>query len=65
MSRIRPFVQDDGGDVQFVSFDEGRGVLTLRMMGSCSGCPSTGNTLKNGILKMMNYYIGEVKDVVS
>ena len=34
------------------------------MLGSCSGCPSTTNTLKNGILKMMKYYIGEIKDVI-
>ena len=65
MSRIRPFVQDDGGDVQFISFDEESGVLKLKMMGSCAGCPSTDNTLKNGILRMMNYYIGEVKNVIS
>jgi Fe-S cluster biogenesis protein NfuA len=57
-SRVRPFVQDDGGDVQFVSFDEVTGVLKLKMLGSCSGCPSTNATLKNGILKMMKYYIG-------
>ena len=61
---MRPFVQDDGGDVQFISFDENTGLLRLKMMGSCAGCPSTEQTLKNGILKMMNYYIGEVKDVV-
>jgi Fe-S cluster biogenesis protein NfuA len=34
------------------------------MLGSCAGCPSTASTLKNGILKMMKYYIGEIKDVV-
>lgn len=51
--------------MQFVSFNEETGVLTLKMMGSCSGCPSTNATLKNGILKMMQYYIGEIKDVVS
>lgn len=65
VSRVRPFVQDDGGDVQFVSFNEQSGILTLKMMGSCAGCPSTDSTLKNGILRMMNYYIGEIKDVVS
>ena len=65
MSRVRPFVQDDGGDVQFVCFEEAKGVLVLKMMGSCSGCPSTDSTLKNGILKMMAYYIGEVHDVLS
>ena len=57
-------MQDDGGDVQFISFDEQTGLLRLKMMGSCAGCPSTEQTLKQGILKMMNYYIGEVKDVV-
>ena len=61
---MRPFVQDDGGDVQFISFDENTGLLRLKMMGSCAGCPSTEQTLKNGILKMMNYYLGDVKDVV-
>jgi Fe-S cluster biogenesis protein NfuA len=35
------------------------------MLGSCSGCPSTTQTLRNGILRMMKYYIGEIKDVVS
>lgn len=65
MSRIRPFVQDDGGDVKFIDFDEEKGILKLKMLGSCSGCPSTSSTLKNGILRMMSYYVGEVKDVVS
>lgn len=62
--RVRPFVQDDGGDVKFVGFDEGTGVLTVKMMGSCSGCPSSEATLKQGILKMMKYYVGEINDVV-
>ena len=35
------------------------------MLGSCSGCPSSGATLKNGILKMMKHYVGEVNDVVA
>lgn len=64
-SRIRPFVQDDGGDVKFVEFDQKTGVLKLKMLGSCSGCPSSSATLRNGILKAMTYYVGEVKNVVS
>jgi Fe-S cluster biogenesis protein NfuA len=64
-SRVRPTVQDDGGDVKFVSFDEGTGVLKLTMLGSCAGCPSSSATLKNGIFKMMKHYVGEVKDVVA
>jgi Fe-S cluster biogenesis protein NfuA len=35
------------------------------MMGSCAGCPSSSATLKNGILKMMKFYVGEVKDVIA
>ena len=57
-SRIRPFVQDDGGDVKFVNFNPESGVLTLKMEGSCSGCPSSSATLRNGILKAMAYYVG-------
>lgn len=57
-SRVRPTVQDDGGDVKYVDFDVETGVLKLKMLGSCSGCPSSTATLKNGILKMMKYYVG-------
>lgn len=64
-SRVRPFVQDDGGDVKFVEFDQEKGVLKLKMLGSCSGCPSSSATLRNGILKAMSYYVGEVKNVIS
>ena len=64
-SRVRPFVQDDGGDVKFVEFNKESGLLKLKMEGSCSGCPSSSATLRNGILKAMAYYVGEVKNVVS
>ena len=64
-SRIRPTVQEDGGDVKFVSFDEESGKLVLKLMGACSSCPSSTVTLKNGIEKMLTYYIPEVKEVVS
>lgn len=60
-SRIRPTVQEDGGDVRFVSFDEETGKLVLRLMGACSSCPSSTITLKNGIERMLTYYIKEVK----
>jgi Fe-S cluster biogenesis protein NfuA len=50
-TRIRPTVQEDGGDIKFEHFDEANGKVHLMMMGSCSGCPSSGITLKNGIEK--------------
>ena len=60
-SRIRPTVQEDGGDVRFVSFDEESGRLVLKLVGACSSCPSATVTLKNGIERMLTYYISEVK----
>ena len=64
-TRIRPTVEEDGGDVRFLSFDEDTGKLTLKMLGACSGCPSSAVTLKQGIEKMLTYYIKEIKEVVA
>ena len=58
--RVRPVVQEDGGDIKFVSFDEETGLVLLAMRGSCSGCPSSGVTLKGGIEKMLTHYVAEV-----
>ncbi|XP_026321559.1 NFU1 iron-sulfur cluster scaffold homolog, mitochondrial-like isoform X2 [Hyposmocoma kahamanoa] len=57
-TRIRPTVQEDGGDVLFVEFKDG--ILKLKMQGSCSSCPSSIVTLKNGVQNMMQFYIPEV-----
>lgn len=63
--RIRPSVQEDGGDIKFHNFDEETGVVTLEMQGSCSGCPSSSVTLKSGIENMLTHYIPEVKEVIN
>jgi len=63
-TRVRPAVQDDGGDIEFVSFDEETGVVTLKLQGACSGCPSSSVTLKSGIENMLMHYIPEVKEVI-
>lgn len=63
-TRIRPAVQEDGGDIVFCGFDEDCGIVTLKMMGACSGCPSSSVTLKSGIENMLMHYIPEVKGVV-
>lgn len=60
--RIRPTVMEDGGDVEFIKFDKDR-VVWLLMKGSCSGCPSSGATLKNGIQNMIMHYVPEVVSV--
>jgi len=62
--RVRPFVQQDGGDVSFHSFDQGDGTLYLAMHGACSGCPKSNVTLQIGIKNLMQHFIPEVKDVL-
>ena len=64
-NRIRPFVQEDGGDVVFKEFDEESGTLCVIMRGSCVGCSSSEVTLKQGIERMLKYYVAEVKEVLS
>lgn len=60
-SRIRPTVQEDGGDIVFMGYEDG--VVKLKMQGSCSSCPSSIVTLKNGVQNMLQFYIPEVVGV--
>lgn len=60
-TRIRPTVQEDGGDIIYVGFEDG--IVKLKLQGSCSNCPSSMVTLKNGIENMMQFYIPEVLGV--
>ncbi|XP_051143688.1 nifU-like protein 4, mitochondrial [Andrographis paniculata] len=62
-TRIRPAVQDDGGDIEYVGFNVDSGIVKLRMQGACSGCPSSSVTLKSGIENMLMHYVPEVKGV--
>ncbi|KAG9138846.1 hypothetical protein Leryth_007490 [Lithospermum erythrorhizon] len=62
-TRIRPSVQDDGGDIEYIGFDTGTGIVKLKMHGACSGCPSSSVTLKSGIENMLMHYVPEVKGV--
>nr|CAD1816935.1 unnamed protein product [Ananas comosus var. bracteatus] len=62
-TRIRPAVQDDGGDIEYRGFDPETGIVKLRMQGACSGCPSSSVTLKSGIENMLMHYVPEVKGV--
>jgi Fe-S cluster biogenesis protein NfuA len=61
--RIRPHLQEDGGDIKYHGFNEETGIVSLEMQGSCAGCPSSFATLKDGIEKMLMFYIPEVKGV--
>tara|TARA_Y100000590_G_scaffold11993_1_gene14597 strand:+ start:582 stop:1142 length:561 start_codon:yes stop_codon:yes gene_type:complete len=60
-SKIRPAVARDGGDITFKSFENGTVIVELK--GSCSGCPSSVMTLKQGVQNLLCHYIPEVKKV--
>jgi len=57
-TRVRPAVAQDGGDIIFRGFEDG--IVMLELHGSCSGCPSSTITLKNGIETMLKHYVPEV-----
>ncbi len=59
--RVRPAVAQDGGDIVFQGFD--KGVVYLKMRGSCAGCPSSTATLKMGIENMLKHYVPEITEV--
>ena len=59
--KIRPAVARDGGDIKFKSFDNG--LVTVELQGSCSGCPSSVMTLKQGVQNLLCHYVSEVKRV--
>ncbi|WP_129715779.1 NifU family protein [Pedobacter sp. SYP-B3415] len=60
---VRPAVEQDGGAINYRSFEDG--VVTVELRGSCSGCPSSTITLKSGIQNLLQRMVPEVKDVVS
>ena len=59
--KIKPAVARDGGDIKFKEFKNG--VVKVQLQGSCSGCPSSTMTLKQGVEKLLKHYIPEVKVV--
>lgn len=62
LEQIRPFLQRDGGDVQFVDFEDG--VVKVRLEGHCAGCPHAQMTVKNGIESFLKeQFPAEVRSV--
>ena len=62
-TKIKPAVARDGGDIKFKEFK--KGVVTVQLQGSCSGCPSSTMTLKQGVQNLLCHYISDVKEVVA
>ena len=63
LDKIRPHLQMDGGDVEFVDFNEESGVLKLLLQGACQSCPMSQVTLQDGIGKAVKKNVPEVKEV--
>ena len=61
--KIKPAVAKDGGDIKFKEFKNG--TVTVQLQGSCSGCPSSTITLKQGVQNLLCHYLPEVKEVVA
>ena len=61
--KIRPAVARDGGDIRFKEFKDG--IVKVQLQGSCSGCPSSTMTLKQGVQNLLCHYLPEVKEVVA
>ena len=61
--KIRPAVAKDGGDIRFKEFKDG--VVKVQLQGSCSGCPSSTMTLKQGVQNLLCHYLPEVKEVIA
>ena len=61
--KIRPAVAKDGGDIKFKEFKDG--VVMVQLQGSCSGCPSSTMTLKQGVQNLLCHYLPEVKEVIA
>ena len=61
--KIRPAVARDGGDIKFKEFKNG--IVMVQLQGSCSGCPSSTMTLKQGVQNLLCHYLPEVKEVIA
>ncbi len=64
LNKVRPSLQADGGDVELIDVDE-NGVVKVKLIGACSGCPMSTMTLKMGIEKILKQNIPEIQKVES
>lgn len=65
LGKVRPNMQADGGDVEFIKWDKKQGQVQVRLMGMCVGCPMSQITLKEGIETEIKKAVPDVKEVVA
>ena len=63
LDKIKPFLNNDGGDVKFVKYEDG--TVYVKLLGACVGCPMADNTIKDMIEYTLTFEIPEVKEVVN
>jgi Fe-S cluster biogenesis protein NfuA len=63
--KIRPYLEADGGGIEFVSFDEATGEVRVRLKGACAGCPGARMTLSMGVEAALKEELPQVKRVVA
>ncbi len=61
LGQIRPSLQADGGDIELIDVDEPEGVVKVRLVGACAGCPMSQMTLRNGVERYLKQAIPELK----
>jgi len=65
LEKIRPALRSDGGDVEFIDYDEDDGIVQLRLMGACGSCPVSMLTLKQGIERRIMMAVPEVRGILA
>ncbi len=65
LDRIRPYIQGDGGDIEFVSFNEETGLVVVKLLGACIGCSLVDFTIKGGVEALLMDEIPEVRQVIT
>jgi Fe-S cluster biogenesis protein NfuA len=65
LESIRPALRTDGGDVEFIDYDDEDGIVQLRLMGACGSCPVSTMTLKQGIERRIIMAVPEVKGIIA
>jgi Fe-S cluster biogenesis protein NfuA len=63
--KIRPLLQGHGGDVELINVDESSGTVTVKLQGSCAGCPSAQLTLRAGVERLLREHVPAVKEVIA
>lgn len=65
IDRIKPLLQADGGDIDFVAMDQATGIVSVRLRGACQGCPGAAMTLKMGVERHLKEQVPQVKGVLA